>query len=141
METQYWWWLLALGLGIAEILTGTFYLIVLALACVLGGVAALAGLPSTWQLLITALCAFGGWGLLLRNRSKGGASAAGEMRLDVGQQLRIDEWLEPRRTQVRYRGAQWPVELAPDAEIEVAVPGQFVITQVEAGRLIVAPVR
>lgn len=141
METQYWWWLLALGLGIAEILTGTFYLIVLAIACVIGGVTALVGLPSTWQLLLTAVCAFGGWGLLLYYRSKGGAGAAGEMRLDVGQQLRIIEWQEPRRTQVRYRGAQWPVELAPDAQVEVAIPGQFVITKVEGGRLIVAPVR
>ncbi len=140
METQYWWWLLALGLGIAEILTGTFYLIMLAIACVIGGVAALVGLPITWQLLLTAICAFGGWGLMLHYRSKGGASAGAEMRLDVGQQLRIDEWLEPRRTQVRYRGAQWPVELAPEVAVEGAIPGQFVITKVDAGRLIVAPV-
>ncbi len=141
METQYWWWLLALGLGIAEILTGTFYLIVLALACVVGGLAALAGLPSTWQLLLTAVCAFAGWGLLLRYRSREGGTGQGEMRLDVGQQLRIDEWQEPRRTQVRYRGALWRVELAPDAEVVSAAPGDFTITRVEGSCLIVSPVR
>ena len=141
MENQYWWWLLALGLGIAEILTGTFYLIVLAISCVLGGVSALAGLSGTWQLLLTAIFAFGGWGLLWRYRSKGGGSAPAEVRLDVGQQLVVGEWLEQRRTQVRYRGAQWQVELAPEVANEAAKPGNFVITGVEGARLIVAPAR
>ena len=145
MEIQYWWWLLALALGIAEMLTGTFYLLVLGVACALGGVAAWSGFGGTTQLLVTALCAFAGWALLWRNRARArpapGTSPGDTMRLDVGQSLRIDDWQEARRTVVRYRGAQWRVELAGDDAAASGLPGDYVITRIENNRLIVAPVR
>src|SRR5690606_24234951 len=62
------WWLAALVLGIVEMLTGTFYLLVLALGCVAGGVVALAGGSLTLQLLATAACAIAGWALIWRRR-------------------------------------------------------------------------
>src|SRR5260364_49174 len=44
------WWVFAAALVIAELLSGTFYLLMLALAAVAGGVAALAGAALTVQL-------------------------------------------------------------------------------------------
>ncbi len=145
MEAHYWWWLLALALGIAEILTGTIFLLVLGLAFVLGGTSAWAGFSGTVQLLVTATCAFVGWGLLLRHRTRARAAsnedADGLMRLDVGQTLRIDDWQETNRAMVRYRGAQWRVELAPEAAGMAGAPGKYRITRIENNRLIVLPER
>ena len=145
MEAHYWWWLLALALGIAEILTGTIFLLVLGLAFVLGGISAWVGFGGTVQLLVTAICAFVGWGLLLRHRTRARAmsneDANGLMRLDVGQTLRIDDWQDANRAVVRYRGAQWRVELAPEAVGTAGAPGEYRITGIENNRLIVMPQR
>lgn len=145
MEAHYWWWLLALALGIAEILTGTIFLLVLALSFLLGGATAWLGFGGTVQLLVTSTCAFVGWGLLLRQRTRTRArhreTADGLMRLDVGQALRIDDWQDERRARVRYRGAQWRVELAGEADDARGGPGDYVITRIENNRLIVVPAR
>jgi len=54
MQLQYWWWILALGMGVLELVTGTFYLLVLAAGCAAGGLAAWAGAGLTVQVLATA---------------------------------------------------------------------------------------
>src|SRR5260364_345882 len=51
------WWVFAAALVIAELLSGTFYLLMLALAAVAGGVAALAGAALTVQLFTATACA------------------------------------------------------------------------------------
>jgi membrane protein implicated in regulation of membrane protease activity len=49
MESQYIWWVVALVLGIAEMLTGTLYMLVLALGCVAGGAAATPANTLAWS--------------------------------------------------------------------------------------------
>ncbi len=66
MQLHYWWWILALGLGVLELMTGTFYLLVLAAGCAAGGLAAWFGAGLTVQVLATAAVAIAGWVWLWR---------------------------------------------------------------------------
>ncbi|HSM22228.1 MAG TPA: NfeD family protein, partial [Rubrivivax sp.] len=51
------WWLATGGLVAAELATGTFYLLMLALGCVAGALAAHAGLGATGQVAAAAVAA------------------------------------------------------------------------------------
>ncbi len=141
MQLHDWWWILAVGLGVLEILTGTFYLLVLAVGCAAGGAAAWAGAGPTAQVLATAAVTVAGWGWLWHRgssrRGQNGAVTDASMLLDVGERLEVGAWGTDRRAQVRYRGAAWTVELDPQEPAAAAVPGQFVIRRVVGNRLIV----
>ena len=53
MAIQYWWWVLALGIGILELLSGTFYLLMIALGCAAAGLVAALGAP-IWAQFVAA---------------------------------------------------------------------------------------
>ena len=55
MSEWIWWMVLAFGLLILELLTGTFYLLVIAVALAAGGIASLAGAPFALQLVVAAV--------------------------------------------------------------------------------------
>lgn len=141
MQIQYWWWILALMLGVLEVLTGTFYLLVFAIGCAAGGFAAWLGADLTVQVLAIAAVTIGGWVWLRRHspwRESGrNPGADPNMLLDVGERLEVEAWDAERRAQVRYRGATWSVELDPHEPASAAVPGSFVIDRVIGNRLIV----
>ena len=54
MEIYVYWFLLALVLIGLEMVTGTFYLLVLSIAMAVGGLAALLGAGMVWQLVLGA---------------------------------------------------------------------------------------
>lgn len=54
MSAWIWWMVLAFGLLILELLTGTFYLLVIAVALAAAGLAGLAGAPFTMHLVVAA---------------------------------------------------------------------------------------
>ena len=54
MSSWIWWMVLAFGLLILELLTGTFYLLVIAVAIAAGGLTNLAGAPFELQLVVAA---------------------------------------------------------------------------------------
>lgn len=143
MQVHHWWFIVALVLGVGEMLTAGFYLLVLAVGALAAGVVAWAGGAASLQLLAAALVSVIGWTLLWRRSRARAAAAAGTgnrgLALDVGERLRIDEWLDGRRTRVSYRGAQWTAELdgrEPDA---AATAGSFVIDRIDGSVLIVRP--
>ena len=133
------WFVIGFGLVIAELLTGTFYLLVIAIAFGAAGIAALLGGPVVLQLATAAAFSLGGtlwlrqskFGRRLRDR----ATSDRVQNMDVGQTLRVDQWAPNRTARANYRGATWDVELAPGEE---AVSGEFVIREINANRLIVA---
>lgn len=133
------WFVIGFGLVIAELLTGTFYLLVIAIAFGAGGVAALLGGSVVLQLATAAAFSLGGtlwlrqsrFGRRLRER----ATSDRVQNMDVGQTLRVDQWAPNRTARANYRGATWDVELAPG---EQAASGEFVIREISANRLIVA---
>jgi len=132
-------WLIGAGiLVIAELFTGTFYLLMIALGLCAGALAALAGLSGPLQTLVAA--AVGVAATLVLRRSRFGKAVHGEaandpnMNLDIGQRVSVPQW-QDRRARVMYRGALWDVELRPGASDH---PGDFRIVEVHGNRLIVA---
>jgi membrane protein implicated in regulation of membrane protease activity len=132
------WFVLGFILLIAELLTGTFYLLVLAVAAGVAALAALAGGSMALQLVVAAGIGLAGSLWLRRARAgrAGGTAVADAMQnLDVGQPVRIDHWSATRTARASYRGAEWDVELVPGEE---ARPGDFVIREIHGSRLLVA---
>jgi membrane protein implicated in regulation of membrane protease activity len=138
MQAHWWWWGVAVLLGVAEMLTGTFFLLVLGLGFAAGGAMAVAGAGLAWQLVSAAFVSFVGWYLLRRKmprRERLAAHSSRDVLLDIGERVRVEHWQPDRRAQVSYRGATWTAELA-DGE---ARSGEFVIRRIEGNRLIVSP--
>ena len=110
------WFLFALILLGVEMATGTFYLLMLAIAMAVGGAAALFGLGMAAQLVLAALA--GMVGMIFLRRWKGvRASSAVSQSLDTGQPVRVLTWREDGMVRVFYRGAEW------DAKLEAADSG------------------
>ena len=111
MEESTIWWLLAGGLVVAELLTGTFYLLMLAMGVGAAGIAAHLGASTTAQILTAALVGGGsvvGWHALRRKRpGDPSARADRSVNLDVGETVMIEHWNPDGTTQVKYRGATW----------------------------------
>jgi membrane protein implicated in regulation of membrane protease activity len=145
MQAHYWWWLIALGMGVLELLTGTFYLLLLAVACVAGGLAAYGSVGVAGQLLCTALVAVAGWFGLQKwhpvRNSRGDVTSNRDVLLDIGERVQVARWDENGRSQVSYRGANWAVEIDPSVRSASAPPqpGEFEIRSVTGNRLIIAP--
>jgi membrane protein implicated in regulation of membrane protease activity len=130
------WFVVGFALLVAELLTGTFYLLVLAIAAGVAALAALAGAGLPVQLVVAAAIGLGG-SLWLRRARAGRTTPAADalQNLDVGQSVRIDHWTAGRTARTAYRGAQWDVELAAGEE---PLPGDFVIREIHGSRLIVS---
>lgn len=139
MDNYVWWFVIGFGLVVAELLTGTFYLLVIAVAFGAAGVAALLGAPVALQWATAAAFSLGGtlwlrqsrFGRRLRDR----AVSDHVQNMDVGQTLRVEQWAPNRTARASYRGATWDVELVPGEE---PASGEFVIREISANRLIVA---
>jgi membrane protein implicated in regulation of membrane protease activity len=137
MQAYVWWFVLGFGLLVAELMTGTFYLLVIALALACAGVTAFFGAPLELQLVVAAAIGLGG-SLWLRRSRFGRRREHGADRvqnMDIGQIVRVEHWSANRTARAAYRGAQWDVELAPGEAMQA---GDFVIRDIQANRLIVA---
>ena len=134
------WFTLAVLLVIGELMTGTFYLLMVAIGLLAGGLAAQAGLGVPGQAVRAALVAVIGIAGLWRTRfghaARENAARNRNVNLDIGEMLRVDAWSPERRARVQYRGAEWDVELAPPAP---ATGGEFRIVEVRGNVLVVAP--
>lgn len=137
MQAYVWWFVLGFGLVVAELMTGTFFLLVIAIALACAGVAAFFDAPLAVQLVIAAVIGLGG-SLWLRKSRFGrqrGRHVDPVQNMDIGQVVRIEHWSPNRTARAAYRGAQWDVELAPGEAMQA---GEFVIRDIQANRLIVA---
>ena len=109
------WWIGAGVLVVLELISGTFYLLMIALGCVAAAIAQLAGVAADLQFAIAAVVALAAVLLLRRSRfgrrTRKEASKNPDVNLDIGQTLTVPAWHE-RRARANYRGAAWDVELA-----------------------------
>ncbi len=108
------WWLLAGGLVVVELFTGTFYLLMIALGCFIGGATALLGFSVPVQLIISAVVALSAIYFLRRSRLttlKKHVQQISDNNLDLGALVQVNAW-QGRRARALYRGTQWDVELA-----------------------------
>lgn len=139
MELKYLWWVLALGLGIAEMLTGTLFMLVIALGCAGAGVAAALGAPLWAQFVLAGALSLAGTAWARRNRAALApvqpAARNPDVHADIGERLQVSAWDASGRARVAFRGSHWDVELAPG---EPAVAGEFVVVELSGNRLILA---
>lgn len=111
------WWILAAVLVGAEMMSGTFYLLVYGIAAAAAGIAAWLGAGTVVQLLIAAAIGIAGT-LALRKWRRAEATDADLQDLDIGQMVALEKW-DSGRGQVKYRGALWDAE-AQDSKVDVS---------------------
>jgi membrane protein implicated in regulation of membrane protease activity len=107
VEEDFLWAILGLALVIIELLTGTFYLLMLAIAAFGAALAAWLGQPIGVQAVVAALVSAAGCYGVHVYRAK---NAKGQMApIDAGQPASFENWLDQgaRLARVRYRGASW----------------------------------
>lgn len=132
------WWLLTGAFIAVELLTGTFYLLMLSLGLAGAAIAAHLGATVPVQLVVAAVL---GGGLVVAWRSYRKhqppalpAGANRDVNLDIGETLQVQAWNEDGTSTAKYRGAVWNVSLQPGA---VATPGLHRIVEVVGSRLVV----
>ena len=134
------WWVAAGVLVAAELATGTFYLLMLALGCAAGALAGHAGLGGTAQIVAGALVGMAATGLWHLRRMRQPRSAPAEsnrdVNLDIGQTVQVGIWAGDGTARVNYRGAQWSVRFAGPGAPQ---PGAHTIVAVQGTELRVAP--
>ncbi len=133
-------WLIAgFILIIVELVTGTFYLVVLGIAAFAGAGVAYAGGAFVWQALAAAVVAVAGvvWVHLVRKS----ISPKRMQGLDVGQPAVFESWVNKSTVQarVKYRDALWDAQVSGDASGE---PGEILyIISVDGNTLKVSKTR
>ena len=134
------WWLATGVLVAAELATGTFYLLMLALGCVAAALTAHAGMGNSSQLVSFALVGGGCTALWYYSRSKRPRTLPAEsnpdVNLDIGQTVHVAEWAADGTARVHYRGAAWSVRLASPGAHR---PGEHVIVALHGTELRLAP--
>jgi membrane protein implicated in regulation of membrane protease activity len=135
------WWLLAGALVALELVSGTFYLLMLAAGMAAAALAAHAGLGTSAQLVTAAVVGLGlvvGW-YQLKKRRPGDPStrALRSVNLDIGEVVQIDQWQPDGTASVKYRGAQWAVIQRPG---NPPVPGAYRVAELVGSRLLVEKV-
>lgn len=133
MAPYVYWFLLALGLVILELATGTFYMLVLALALAIGGVAALFGLSESIQFTLSAVAGVVGTLILQRVRRAKSAHEPNQS-LDIGQLVQNVSWRKDGSARVFYRGTEWDAE--PEHK-DTPHEGPFYIKELRGSTLII----
>lgn len=139
MENHVIWLLIGFGLLIVELLTGTFYLLVLGIAAFGGAAAAWLGHGFPIQIITTAVvAAIGSWMVhVYRARN-----ALQQMKpVDFAKPVTFENWMNQRErlARVRYRDASWEALVADDGEIETG--GTLYILSAEGNMLRVTKTR
>jgi membrane protein implicated in regulation of membrane protease activity len=119
IDASLWWLLAGIGLIIAEVATGTFYLLFLGVAALVGAAVAYFGFPLGLQSLAVAVVAIAGvfW-VQYRNRSQQNAAMPS---LDLNQPVIWEGWIDRHAAigRVKYRGASWDAHVHEGAGGEV----------------------
>ena len=131
------WWIACGVLVAAEMCTGTFFLLMLALGVAAGALAAHAGVALTAQGVVAALVGGGAVALLTWRRSRrpreAPAGANPAVMLDIGGRVHVPRWHPDGTARVHYRGAEWDARWAGNG---AAAPGEHLIHAIEGSQLL-----
>ncbi len=131
------WWLITGGLIAAELMSGTFYLLMLALGAAAAALAAHLGMGLTFQLVTAALIG-GSAAVLWRQKSlRHEAKVPPELHLDIGETVEVSAWDVNGTAQVKHRGANWT---AVCASAQTPAPGPHRIQTIQGSRLVLEKV-
>ena len=123
MDAYLVWLLVGLALVIVELLSGTFYLLVLGVAAFGAGAVAWFGGGFAMQSIAAAVVALVGAYFVHAYRARNAAQQMAP--IDAGQPASFESWVDQQGglARVRYRGASWEARLAGDAALQ---PGALV---------------
>jgi membrane protein implicated in regulation of membrane protease activity len=127
------WWLVTGLLVAAELVSGTFYLLMLATGAVAAALAAHMGASLTTQLVMAA--SVGGLAVVLwrQSRLRRAQATPDALHLDIGETLLVEAWDAQGTAQVKHRGATWT---AVSASAETPSPGLHRIQAIQGNRLV-----
>jgi membrane protein implicated in regulation of membrane protease activity len=119
------WWVAAGVAVAAELATGTFYLLMIALGLAAGALAAHFGMAQPLQLVAAAVVAGGATALWhWRRMARAGVplptARDRDVNLDIGERVRVPAWASDGTARISYRGSTWAARLQPGAP---AAPG------------------
>ena len=133
-----WWWIAGGVLVAAELESGTFYLLMLALGMAAGALGAHAGLALTAQFVLAAVV---GGGAIVAWRAKRSRDPAPEpaasnrnVNLDIGSHVHIERWNADGTARVQYRGAPWDVRYKGSG---TPGPGDYTVRALDGNCLLV----
>lgn len=134
------WWVAAGVVVAAELATGTFYLLMIALGLAAAAVAAHLGLAASGQIVTGALVAGVATALWHWKRASAPRSAPAaqnrDVNLDIGERVRVESWDADRTARVQYRGSTWTARLQPGAP---AAAGEHRVAAVEGNWIVLEP--
>ena len=135
------WWIAAGAAVAAELGTGTFYLLMIALGLAAGAIAAHVGLVEPGQFLIAAIVGGGAtalwhWRRSSRRPAPVPTARDRDINLDIGERVQVAGWASDGTARVPYRGSTWQARLQPGAP---ALTGEHVVAAVEGNWLVLAP--
>lgn len=136
MSTPVVWMAAGLILIVAEVLTGTFYLLVLGIACLAGAAVSLVAPGLAISSAVAAAVAL--FGILWVRRYRGSHQTPPMVPLDVGQSVRWENWIDQAAGlgRVNYRDTSWEALVQGDI---TGTPGEVLyITNVHGSRLSVS---
>jgi membrane protein implicated in regulation of membrane protease activity len=133
------WWLLA-GVAVAvELVTGTFYLLMIAVGFMAGAIAAHLGLGLVSQIVAAAVVGGGAVAAWHWHRGKSPAplpaNANRDVNLDIGEPVQVTQWNPDGTATVKFRGANWTAVAADPGESGGL--GNFRIKEMLGNRLVI----
>lgn len=135
------WWVAAGAVVAAELATGTFYLLMIALGLVGAALAAHLGLSVTLQVVTAAVVGGGAtalwhWRRTVSQPSPQPVAQNRDVNLDIGERVTVGAWEPDHTARVTYRGSSWKAKRQPGVP---EVTGEHVVQAVEGNWLVVAP--
>jgi membrane protein implicated in regulation of membrane protease activity len=137
METWLLWVIVGSVLVIAELVTGTFYLLILGGGAFAAAITAWAGGNAVVQALVAAAVAIGGswWVHAVHVKQRKNDEGRSNM-LDRGQPVVMEGWANESAhlARVKYRGTSWDARVASDAN---PAPGSTLYIDAQDGNTLV----
>jgi membrane protein implicated in regulation of membrane protease activity len=138
MELYLWWVIVGIALVIAELLTGTLYLLVIGGGAFVAALVAWLGLNAIWQAIIGGAAALGGTLFVHHwHEARRKADAGKSNLLDRGQSVVLEGWSNENAgiARVKYRGTSWDARLADSTARPV--PGSTLYIEAQEGNMLV----
>lgn len=135
-----WLWFGAAAMFVLlEMITGTFYLLLIALGLTASGAATYFGAPLAVQIICGMVVSLAGLAAVYHYRKSKGYKATqsdANINPDIGKRVTVLAWNDNGTAQVFYRGANWSAEIAKN---EVMLPGEHTIYAVHGLVLVLRP--
>jgi len=123
MQDYYIWIILGLVLVIAELVTGTVYLLMLGVGALIAALATWVGAPFIAQVAVAGVVASVGAWWVQKWRSTQRQDGDQANAIDIGQMVTVERWINQPEglLRVKYRGTEWDARINPGDPVAAAV--------------------